>query len=238
MFVKRGNKSVGVFFTVFDSDAVMRYNKLLVLFLCSLSLLVSCEKLEVPSLEDDKEDEKTEVPEDKPVDGDDAEEGSEDSGEGHEGDRPTDGSGDDEYQGWGSLENQINYGGTEDKPFRAWDLAHGELGAWILAHGAKLADCWVEGYIVGYVKGTTMKSARLFELADRESNVLIADDTLDVSVSDCVPVQLSTGSSYVDVREALNLVDNPDMLRSKVIVLGTIAKYMGVAGVRNTREHL
>jgi hypothetical protein len=233
-----------------------RINIFALVVLCLLlAFLVGCEKLEVPTLDEEKEEDKTELPENKPSEG----EGS-DVGEGNDevndedagNDTGTDDGGDsgseggeenvgddsdDKYQGYGSLEEQINYGGTFEHPFRAWDLSRGELGKWILANGVKLTDCWVEGYIVGYVDGNSIKSARLFETSSKKTNILIADDTLNVAVTDCVPVQLSTGSSYIDVRNALNLADNPDKLRCRVKILGAVTKYMGVAGLKNAREH-
>ena len=232
-----------------------RINIFALVVLCLLlAFLVGCEKLEVPTLDEEKEGDKTELPENKPSDdegdgsgvgegnegdaGNDAgtDDGGEGGNDGYEDDEGDDSGG--KYQGYGSLEEQINYGGTFEHPFRAWDLSCGELGKWVLANGVKLTDCWVEGYIVGFVDGNSIKSARLFETpAGKKTNILIADDTLDVAVADCVPVQLSTGSSYIDVRNALNLADNPDKLRCRVKILGAITKYMGVAGLKNAREH-
>ena len=227
-----------------------RINIFALVVLCLLfAFLVGCEKLEVPTLDEEKEEDKTELPEHKPSEGGGNDEvndedagndtGTDDGGDsGSEGGEENVGDdSDDKYQGYGSLEGQINYGGTFEHPFRAWDLSRGELGKWILANGVKLTDCWVEGYIVGYVDGNSIKSARLFETSSKKTNILIADDTLNVAVTDCVPVQLSTGSSYNDVRNALNLADNPDKLRCRVKILGAVTKYMGVAGLKNAREH-
>lgn len=235
-----------------------RVNLVFAVLLVVGTLFVGCEKLDVPPL-DDEEEEKTETPTVTPEDGgddtgnDDVNDGAEDGGDDindenndgkgddsgdNAGDEGAEGDDNDKYQGFGSLMDQINNGGTKECPFRSWDLAHGELGEWILANEVGLTDCWVEGYIVGYISGNSIKSAHLFEVSGKKTNILIADDTLDVSVADCVPVQLSTGSSYVDVREALNLADNPEMLRRKVKILGIVAKYMGVAGLKSAREHV
>lgn len=143
----------------------------------------------------------------------------------------------DKYQGWGSLENQINNGGTKSRPYRAKDLAKGELGEWVVDNAVEsMPNCWVEGYIVGYVSGTSMKSALLFKTGSKETNIIIASDTVNIDASDCVPIGLSTGSSYINTRKALNLKDNPDILKRKVKILGSICKYMGVAGLKNARD--
>ena len=199
---------------------------LIQLLFAALIILFSCEKLEVPNLDDDGDKEHTEAP----SDADDTDDSSdEETGEYEESDQ---------YQGWGSLENQINNGGTIARPFRAKDLAKGELGEWVVSNDvASIPDCWVEGYIVGFVKGNSMSSAKLFCKADRESNILIASDTVNIYSSDCVPIALQTGSTYLSTRNALNLKDNTGVMRRKVKILGSVSKYMGVAGLRNARDY-
>ena len=204
----------------------MSKHRLIQLLFASIIILFSCEKLEVPSLDKDGDKEQPEAPSDT-NDTDDSI--SEETGEYDE---------DDKYQGWGSLENQINNGGTIVRPYRAKDLAKGELGEWVVSNDvASMPNCWVEGYIVGFVKGNSMSSVNLFCKADRESNILIASDTINISSSDCVPIALSTGDTYLSTRKALNLKDNIGVLRRKVKILGSVSKYMGVAGLRNARDH-
>lgn len=198
--------------------------RLIFLFLLSIAFVLgSCEKLEIPEIGEDNK----ESSEDTNTDND-----TDDSTITDEYDE------EDPYQGWGSLENQIENGGTLSRPFRAKDLAHGELGEWVVSYNVtSLPNCWVEGYIVGYVKGSSMSSAQLFQTADRESNILIASDTANIDATDCVPIGLSTGSSYQSTRDALNLKSNKNLMKRKVKILGSVSKYMGVAGLRKARNY-
>lgn len=208
------------------------------LFFATMILLLSCEKLEVPDLNDNDDSEQN----DSSSDSSDSEnpdnpDNSENSGNGS-GAGTDDYDEDDPYQGWGSLENMIEKGGTIARPYRAKDLAKGELGEWVVSNNvSSMPNCWVEGYIVGYAKGSSMSSAVLFKKSNSETNILIASDTTNIDASDCVPVGLSKGSSYIKTREALNLKENPEMMRRKVKVLGSVSKYMGVAGLRNARDY-
>lgn len=198
-------------------------SNVIILFFALAFIVAGCEKLEIPELEGEDSTQK-ESPSDSKEDED--SDGSSNSGDE-----------DDKYQGWGSLENQINKGGTKSKPYRAKDLAKGEFGEWVVDNAVEsMPNCWVEGYIVGYVSGTSMKSAQLFKTGSKETNIIIASDTINIEASDCVPIGLSTGSSYIDTRKALNLKDNPDILKRKVKILGSICKYMGVAGLKNARD--
>jgi hypothetical protein len=52
-----------------------------------------------------------------------------------------------------------------------------------------------------------------------------------------VPIGLAKGVSYIKTRKALNLKDNPELMRRKVKILGSISKYMGAAGLRNARDY-
>ena len=82
-----------------------------------------------------------------------------------------------------------------------------------------------------------MSSAVLFKKSDSETNILIASDTINIDASDCVPIGLAKGDSYIKTRKALNLKDNPELMRRKVKILGSISKYMGTAGLRNARDY-
>lgn len=222
-----------------------RLQLIIYLFFAIIILSQSCEKLEIPQINDEEETENSDRPgspdsdpnndnkdnNNKQDDGNsDVSDGTEDNTEVNE---------DDPYQGWGSLYNQINNGGTLNKPFRAKDLAKGDLGEWIVSENVEsMSNCWVEGYIVGYVKGNRMSSAILFKNADRESNILIASDTINIEENDCVPIGLSKSSSnYIKTRDALNLKTNTNIMRRKVKILGSIGKYMGVAGLKNAKDY-
>jgi hypothetical protein len=200
-------------------------HKTIALTLLLALLLSGCEKYEMPGQDDDSEhSENTSTGKDNEDDGDNSYSEQYDE--------------DDPYQGWGSLDNQINKGGTISRPYRAKDLATGKLGEWIVSYGVEsMPNCWVEGYIVGYISGTSMKSAQLFETGDKESNIIIASDTIGITADDCVPIGLSTGKSYLPTRQALNLKDNHGVMLRKVKILGSLCKYMGVAGLKNAKDY-
>lgn len=92
-------------------------------------------------------------------------------------------------------------------------------------------DVWVYGYIVG---GDLTSASMSFDEPFRSNtNIAIAGRT---SVSDkeaCLSVQILKG----DVRDALNLVDNPGLLGKKVYLKGDIVEsYYGIPGVKNISD--
>lgn len=92
-------------------------------------------------------------------------------------------------------------------------------------------DVWVSGYIVG---GDLTSASASFDLPFKsKTNLLIGPRSTTVDRSACVSVQLPTG----DVRDALNLVDNPDVLRKRVRLRGDVVEsYFGLVGVKNVSE--
>lgn len=95
---------------------------------------------------------------------------------------------------------------------------------------------WLEGYIVGYVSGTSMSSAA-FRTGDKQSNIILAENPMVKQADKCVPIQLSVSpAACEEVRNALNLASNPRRLGTKVRVYGDIRKYMSVAGMKNVRK--
>ncbi|MBQ0103132.1 MAG: hypothetical protein KBS99_03045 [Prevotellaceae bacterium] len=126
--------------------------------------------------------------------------------------------------------------GSEEHPFLASDLATGSVGLYILANETEKTNSWVTGYIVGYVNGTSIKHTE-FDTGDVASNIVIADSPYETQIEAVVPIQLSTGTTYARVRQALNIKDNPQRLYSKVAVFGKICPYMNVAGMKNTRDY-
>lgn len=92
-------------------------------------------------------------------------------------------------------------------------------------------DVWVSGYIVG---GDLTSASASFDLPFKsKTNLLIGPRSSTVDRGACVSVQLPTG----DVRDALNLVDNPDVLRKRVRLRGDVVEsYFGLVGVKNVSE--
>lgn len=98
---------------------------------------------------------------------------------------------------------------------------------------------WVKGYIVGYVDtnvGNVLKSesASFSTPATVKTNILIAMSPDERNWENCVPVQLPSG----DVRNALNLGDNPGNQGKEVCIYGTTgSKYCGAYGVRSVSQY-
>ncbi|MBO5053564.1 MAG: choice-of-anchor J domain-containing protein [Muribaculaceae bacterium] len=96
---------------------------------------------------------------------------------------------------------------------------------------------WVKGYIVGWADMSTeyvinANTARFSVPATMATNILIAPSADVTDVSKCIGIQLPTS-----IRPGLNLVDNPGNLGKALLIKGDIAKYSGIAGVRNGSEY-
>lgn len=92
-------------------------------------------------------------------------------------------------------------------------------------------DVWVCGYIVG--GDLTSSSASFRPPFKSQTNILIGSRSSVTDRDACLSVQLQKG----DIRDALNLVDNPDILGSFVYLKGDIVEaYYGMPGVRNITE--
>lgn len=93
-------------------------------------------------------------------------------------------------------------------------------------------DVWVCGYIVG---GDLSSSSASFDKPfSSRTNLLLGPRSSTASRTSCMSVQLQSGA----VRDALNLVDNPDLLGRKVCVRGDIVEaYYGLPGIKNITEY-
>ena len=94
-------------------------------------------------------------------------------------------------------------------------------------------DVFVKGYIVGYVEGQVFtEGAHFGATGDNVSttNILLADSPSETVVTNCIPIQLPKG----DIRDNLNLSQNPSNLGKEVLLYGDITKYFGVPGLKNT----
>lgn len=97
--------------------------------------------------------------------------------------------------------------------------------------------CKVKGYIVGYVSGNDVSSTSFTSNGAKETNIVLADSPLETDHTKCIAVQLSTSSSYKATRDALNLKAHPDNLGKCVTILGTLEKYMGRLGLKNSSSY-
>ncbi|MBO4427425.1 MAG: DUF4493 domain-containing protein [Bacteroidales bacterium] len=91
---------------------------------------------------------------------------------------------------------------------------------------------WVYGYIVG---GDLTSSACSFEAPfTSRTNIAIAAKSTCTDKAACIAVQLQKG----DIRDALNLVDNPSLLGRQVFLKGTIVEsYFGLPGLQNLTDY-
>lgn len=93
-------------------------------------------------------------------------------------------------------------------------------------------DVWVCGYVVG---GDLSSASCSFEGPfSSRTNLLIADAASCRDRSLCMSVQLAAG----DIRNALNLVDNPSMLGRKVWLRGDVVEaYYKIPGLQNLSDY-
>ena len=92
---------------------------------------------------------------------------------------------------------------------------------------------WVCGYIVGgdlSTAGTTVKTSKV----TKNTHIAIAARSTVTAKASCVSVELPKGK----IRDALNLVDHPDLIGSRVYVKGNIvSSYFGTTGLKATSEY-
>ncbi|MBQ3711301.1 MAG: DUF4493 domain-containing protein [Bacteroidales bacterium] len=86
---------------------------------------------------------------------------------------------------------------------------------------------WVYGYIAG--GDLTSKSCSFSAPFKSNTNLVLAPDNNTASRESCLAVQLSQG----DIRDALNLVDHPELLGKLVYLKGNLVeKYYGMPGLQ------
>ena len=90
------------------------------------------------------------------------------------------------------------------------------------------AQVTVTGYIVGSVD-INVTNAAFGADATTKTNMLISDNPYTTDVTECLVIQLPSG----DLRNKLNIVDNPANYRAEVVITGSLEKYCGAAGVKN-----
>ena len=93
-------------------------------------------------------------------------------------------------------------------------------------------DVWVCGYIVG--GDLTSSSASFSKPFTSRTNIVLGPRSSTNEKSSCLSVQLPPG----ELREALNLVDNPEILGRKVCLRGDIVEaYYGIPGIKNISDY-
>lgn len=93
-------------------------------------------------------------------------------------------------------------------------------------------DVWVSGYIVG--GDLTSSKASFVPPFKSRTNIILGPRSSTSERDACLSVQLPEGQ----VRNALNLVDNPQMLRRRVRLKGDIVEpYFGMPGIKNIIDY-
>lgn len=114
--------------------------------------------------------------------------------------------------------------GSESNPYTVAELIAKQDGT----------EAWVKAYIVGYnPEGSTY--APVFGIGGKvyNANIIIAGKADETNVDNVVPVQLPSG----DVRNAVNLKDNPKNLGKAVLLYGTFTKYFGKSGLKTVKQY-
>ena len=93
---------------------------------------------------------------------------------------------------------------------------------------------WVYGYIVGgdlSTAGLTVKTSKI----TKNTHLAIAARSSVTSKSSCVSVELPKGA----IRDAINLVDHPDLIGSRIYLQGNIvASYFGTTGLKGVSDYV
>lgn len=93
-------------------------------------------------------------------------------------------------------------------------------------------DVWVCGYIVG--GDLTSANASFDEPFTSRTNILLGPKSSTSDRDACLSVQLSAG----DMRDELNLVDNPGYLHRKIYLRGDLVDaYYGIPGMKNISQY-
>lgn len=110
--------------------------------------------------------------------------------------------------------------------------AENPLGIMEARERAGAEDVWVCGYIVGCATSTSKYSFE--EPFTKETNLLLGLRATTDNPDYCLSVELKSGS----IREALNLVDNPDVLGRQICMKGDlVSAYYGIPGLKNVTEY-
>ena len=95
-------------------------------------------------------------------------------------------------------------------------------------------EIWVYGYIVGgdlSSAGTTVKTSKF----TKATHLAIAARSSVTAKASCIAVELPKGP----IRDALNLVDHPDLVGSRVYLKGSlVASYFGTTGLKSVSDYV
>ena len=99
-------------------------------------------------------------------------------------------------------------------------------------HSSWNEEYYLQGYIVGYVSGNSIKSGARFCTANdkQTTNILLADRIGETDQKNCIPIKLEkTGKQAT--RDQLNLYDHPELLKKRIEIKGKLAQYFSRNGI-------
>ena len=131
-------------------------------------------------------------------------------------------------------------GGGGDNPGGAGSKEQPYNVSYVMSSTSDESGVWVEGYVVGYIKGMTWSSGATFsndltgvsEDDYKNTNMILAGTSTGNTTSVSIPCGIKAGST----RDILGLRNNPSIYLKHVKVKGDITKYFGVRGVKNISE--
>ena len=133
--------------------------------------------------------------------------------------------------GSGSGSGSGGSGGSNDDQGDAIDNAYSVSQA--SAHTGE-DNVWVFGYIVGgdlSTAGATVKTSKI----TKATHLAIAARSTVTAKASCVAVELPKGP----VRDALNLVDHPDLIGTRVYLKGSlVTSYFGTTGLKSVSDYI
>lgn len=125
------------------------------------------------------------------------------------------------------LSEELVVGERRDGSSRELALSADEIAVF---EGAK--DVWVSGYVAGYLTTASLVCEAPFNVA---TNIALSSIEGEKNRDACVGVSLPSG----EIRDVLNLKDNPNMLGCRIWVKGDITgSYYGLPGVNGVTEYV
>ena len=135
--------------------------------------------------------------------------------------------------GNGSSVNSGSGGSKEEVDDKGDETENACTVAQVASHAGE-KDIWVYGYIVGgdlSTAGTTVKTAKV----TKNTHLAIAARSSVTAKASCIAVELPKGS----IRDALNLVDHPDLIGSRIYLKGNpVESYFGTTGLKGVSDYV
>ena len=100
------------------------------------------------------------------------------------------------------------------------------------------SDISIKGYIVGYVKGTSLKTGAQFGIPTEKANtnMLLADSSSNTDYTKCIAVKLEKSGNFA-TRNELNLYEHPELFKKYIIIHGYLDKYFQKNGITKIFEY-